>query len=585
MHVKIPFSRLRRLLDNERVLVCLASLAFGAIFSYPLLRDHNLSKLSIFGDWDFSLQLGWVPYKTIVQFHQIPLWNPYKCGGMPMLGNPQSHFVTPLFLLSLLFGPVVGLHLEVPVHMAIAWSGTYTLARVQKIAPLAAAGAAVAYAGSSWFNLHACEGHVIFLALAYMPWCVALAWLGSEPGRIAYAVASGAVLALSFLEGSPYIPVYVALMMALVMLPLAVMRRSLRPVFALIAAGFFAAGIGAIKLLPAYLVLKAHPRVTDAAESNSWYAIFEALFSFDQRRLRPSPNLWGFHELGAYIGLFAIPAVIGLLSPRRAIPWIVAACATLIIVRGQQSPTSLYVYLHQLPVFSDMRLPSRMLICFVLAIAMMAGLGLDVLCKSWREHGAGIATTIVMAATVTNFIIVTPNLNHITDSLIMPDSPVPAFRQFLLNGWGVSTFQKTLENVGVIHCYEYTQPVQWTSGAVGYDEHGYRGEQYMDGPGSVRVVRWTPNALTFEVNAPAPTVLVINQNYHPSWRLRSGQGDVVSRGGLLAVKLPAGRQEVSVQYVETPFLTGAAITLLFVVTALLIIRKQIWLRSYPKPKS
>ena len=314
-------SRLRRLLEHERVLVCVASMAFGAIFSYPLLRDRNLSKLSIFGDWDFSLQLVWVPYKTLVEFHQLPLWNPYKCGGMPMLGNPQSHFVTPWFLLSLLLGPVVGLHLEVPIHMAIAWSGTYVLARVQKMTPLAAAGAAVAYAGSSWFNLHACEGHVIFLALAYMPWCIALVWMGSEPRRLEYAVASGAALALSFLEGSPYIPVYVALMMALVMLPLAAMRGSLRPLLALASAGFFAIGIGAVKLLPAYFVLQAHPRATDAAESNSWYAIFVALFSFDQSRLRASPNLWGFHELGAFVGLFAVPAVIGLFSPRRAIPW------------------------------------------------------------------------------------------------------------------------------------------------------------------------------------------------------------------------------------------------------------------------
>src|SRR6516165_10540509 len=42
---------------------------------------------------------------TVKRFGELPLWNPYYCGGLDALGAPQSRWASPTFLVSLLLGP------------------------------------------------------------------------------------------------------------------------------------------------------------------------------------------------------------------------------------------------------------------------------------------------------------------------------------------------------------------------------------------------------------------------------------------------------------------------------------------------
>ena len=187
---------------REGVLVAVGALAFALAFAYPLLRHFGQPGFN--DDWDYTWQLHWVPYLTVVQFHQFPLWNPYKCGGMPMLANPQARFMTPFFLLHLIWAPVVGTHLEVVLHLATAWAGGYVLARVMGLGVLAAILCGSLFPGSSWFYLHMGVGHVVFLPALYLPWFIALLWIAAEQRRLFMAALGGAVLALIFFEGGVY---------------------------------------------------------------------------------------------------------------------------------------------------------------------------------------------------------------------------------------------------------------------------------------------------------------------------------------------------------------------------------------------
>ena len=93
-------------------LVCaLASLAFGwQLFG---LWDRWGSR-----DWDQHLFFHEAPRKTIVEYGQIPLWNPYYCGGTILLGNPQSRCLAPTFPLVLAAGTVAGIKLDLLLHLA-----------------------------------------------------------------------------------------------------------------------------------------------------------------------------------------------------------------------------------------------------------------------------------------------------------------------------------------------------------------------------------------------------------------------------------------------------------------------------------
>jgi hypothetical protein len=150
---------------REAAVVSVAGAGFVLVFCYPLI--HHLSAITIYGDWDIWLGTQWAAGRSITHFHQLPLWNPYECGGNPLLGNPQSHFLTPWFVFTLIFGPAVGLHVEVLLDSLIAWMGAYVLGRVVGMRRLAAGCTAITFAGSSWFYLRAAEGQFALLPLVY----------------------------------------------------------------------------------------------------------------------------------------------------------------------------------------------------------------------------------------------------------------------------------------------------------------------------------------------------------------------------------------------------------------------------------
>ena len=141
-------------------------MAFALIFAWPILG--HLGQFGAFHDWEFNTELHWVPYYTVLHYHQFPLWNPYKCGGIPMFGNPQSRVLTPFFLIHLLVGPVLGLQLEIILHLAMAWSGGYVLARTLGLSSLGCVVAASVFPSNSWFFLHVGEGtRCSWLSLTY----------------------------------------------------------------------------------------------------------------------------------------------------------------------------------------------------------------------------------------------------------------------------------------------------------------------------------------------------------------------------------------------------------------------------------
>ncbi len=515
----------------EAIAIAIGSTAFALIFCYPLVA--HLLYTATPNDWDLVTASQWAAYWTVRQYHQFPFWNAFECGGLPLLGDPQSHFLSPWFPLTLIFGPVVALHLEAIIYCAVAWAGSYALGRVLGMRRISAICTAVAFAGSSWFSLRASEGHIVIMVFVYLPGILAAGLAASESGKLRYAAICGALMALSFFEGSPYVPLYEGLTLALVLVGRAAVQLNARPLLALIFAAFFAAGFGAAKYAPAAFVMASRPRPTDPNFTNSLGALGQMLLSRNQDRNRPSINGWGFWEAGAYVGLFAIIAVLAIRYPRRALPWIFAGIVLFELSRGAISPKSFYVWLHSMPLFSSTRLPSRILIPFVLVVAVLAGIGVDAVCSSGSTAALAVAVLLVIVGGVDMFLVGTPNLLYFAKAgTVDPGPPRTDFAQYL-RASALTQSSVIQHHEGVVNCYVYTG---WPTEAKGWNEPGYSGEQYLLGPGSVRLAQWTPNRLEYTVDAPGPSVLVINQNYDPSWRVVSGAGEIFSQDGLLAVR-------------------------------------------------
>ena len=89
------------------------------------------------------------------------------------------------------------------------------------------------------------------------------------------------------------------------------------------------------------------------------------------------------------------------------------------------------------------------------------------------------------------------------------------------------------------------------------------------------MLRWTPNALTYQVETAAPNTLIINENYDRGWRLARGSGRVVSHDGLLAIEVPAGRQRLKVLNLGDGLITGLLISLVTALVAILVWRRKL----------
>ena len=329
-----------------------ASTVFALAFSYAILK--NIAGLGLDHDWDYAMEMQWAPFYTVTHFHQLPLWDPYKCGGIPLIGNPNSRILTPFFFLDLLFGPLVGIHLEIVAHLAIGFGGAYLLARILEIGRLGAIAAGAAFAGSSWYYLHLALGHATFMSVMYVPYIFALFWVGVRRRRLIFAAPIGAITALIFFEGGIYQTSYLPLVLGALAIVLCAQRRSFFPIALLAIAGVFVLSFSAPKLLPMLKVMGPYGRYVDPFEKNSLSMFIEELFSRNQLFIRDSMGgFWGFWEFGAYIGVFFTGmAAIGIAFRfKRALPWLIAALMLLAFASGNHGSHSPWVLLHRFPSF------------------------------------------------------------------------------------------------------------------------------------------------------------------------------------------------------------------------------------------
>ncbi len=567
-------ARIRTVARSEVLIIGLGVCAFVAAFSYPTIA--HLSRIGVVWDWTEYLQRNWVAFHSMSNFHQVPLWDPYACGGMPFLAHPESLVLTPLFALQLTFGPVVGLHLEVMAHIAIAWIGGYVLGSILGMNLLGRLTCACVFPASSWFYLHTAAGHVNFLPEAYLPWIAVMVLLAIREHKLMLWATAGLLIALMFGEGGFYQCVHAMLLAGVLALYESVKRKSMRPFLGIGAMGLFSVGFAAIKLLPSWQLMQLHPRGMAGPEYFPVLDLLKGIWVRNQFYDRERIGQWGFFELGAYLSPAAVAlAVLGILGRlRSSLPWLLAGALFFVLAIGDPQPWYPWALLHRLPVFSLLRVPARFLMPFGLTVGVIAGFGADFLGRDFRKLGVFLGSALLAIAVFDAWLVNRPNLNAPIDGSLPSVSWSPQFRQFHNSDpWGA--LGVNLTNTGAMNCNEemdFHEPSHVK--VTGYNQPHYRGEYYLLGPGSLVLRRWTPNALSYDVVTPAASVAVINQNYDSNWRLARGRGVVFSQDGLIAVRVPAGAQHLRLVYRSNAFRIGAVISLLTCLLALALWRRE-----------
>lgn len=555
-------------------LAVLFLLVLSFAFCFPLLKELNLSGR---GDWDYNFSLYEVLSLSLFEYGQIPLWNPYCGGGIPLIGNPHAGLISPTFFLNALFGVIPGLKISVWLHTFFGLWGMWLVSGHLGIKGPARLLPSLIFMFSSSWALHLAVGHASWLPAAFLPFLFLTFLKGFENRR--WFVAAAIFESLMFYEGGTYVMAFSLLFLLVYAGAQALQERSWQPVFAFLAINLIAAALCAPKLLPVLELLGSHPRPTDAGSAISWDAYLTLL---TDGRQPIDPDWW---EYGSYFGL---PVVILYLFSmalfRKYRPLVSASLFLFLVSLGNFAQFSPWNLLHRLPLFAGFLVPTRAMIVVGFSVALLAGLFVGQAEKAADRRIAVLAGLLVVIIggdlfwtcsrifaeaykpAVVNLIRdwkpvrIPTALYHLppgatigifrsVPTVHQPFSQVrvPGFERFIHGAYS-DQLLPLLQNKGVVDAYETIPFGNYARSATDKD---YKGEFYLLNGGMAVLRDWSPNRFVYHVTLQRPDRLVINQNFWPGWH--ASRGDLARHEGLLAIDLPPGDFDVAVRYLPRSF--------------------------------
>ncbi len=334
----------------------------------------------------------------------LPLWNPTLHGGQPILSNPNYGAFYPPSWIVLLLEPVSALKILILLHAIWGFGGAWRLASRLGCGRLAAALAAIGFAGGGWM-VSSVGTLSPFFSLAWFPWVVSWALGALEmgaKGRSRSVVLAPVGIAMQLVAGEPT----VAFLTAITLVVLASLDPTdrLRKVVAILAILAAGAGLAAVQLVPTMQRVSAASEGVDSEGRGTlvWSTAPERLAEAVFPRFHGEPTLAsrglyfasGVHDkthpylLSIFPGQVVLAlALAGLLTsgtPRR-FAWALLLAAGIFLALGRHNPIYSEVLSH-LPPFRWIRYPEKFLLLTTAVLPFLAAVATERLVSSAVEH-------------------------------------------------------------------------------------------------------------------------------------------------------------------------------------------------------
>lgn len=564
----------------------LAALAVIGYHVAPMWREiHSWGGTR---DWGYFFFLAEVDRKTILEYGQFPLWNPYYCGGAVHLANPQTYFLSLSLPLILAFGPALGIRLMLTLGLVLGFEGVRRLCRANGLHPIAAIVAGTGYAVSGALAQHLGGGHIGWIGFCVLPW-VLLTFDRWIEGRTRHVLYGGLLLAWIFGHFGVYPYPYACLTLGFYGLARGIAaKKFLRAIAGIAAMVALSLGFAALRLLPILDFIRDHPRkvvdpdILKLAELWEIYAVRHTARHFGQ-------HIWVWPEYGNYfgvigVGLVAIGAIAALVRKDRRALWpMVFGTVVFIVFQLGNREWFPWWMLKKLPVIENLRVPSRFTTVVAIFACVLIGVAVDQglrwAQRNERRRALRYAAAALTLAVALAYVFDASSFNRLQWNQTF-GTPPPAvtnrtpFRQAM--GDPNRMYLYPAQNQGSLRCFEESPLDISKKLAVGRPK-----EEFLAPPGvgTVDRVRWSPNRIIVEADLPQPGRVVVNQNYERHWKVTEG-GEVTSHQGLLAADVPAGRRFVVFRYLPTPFLWGLGIS-----CATFLLAGYLWRRWRPRRES
>ncbi|HEX4913022.1 MAG TPA: hypothetical protein VFV51_03645, partial [Vicinamibacterales bacterium] len=555
------------------------------VFCWPLFEmPQGLGS----NDWDQHLFYYGVVLKNVIEYGQMPYWNPWYCGGNVMWQNPQVALLSPVYPLTLVMSLQLAMKINIVLHYWIGFIGMHLLlTRIVGVTFLPAViylATLVTAAGAPAIHLRV--GHSVFLPGFYLPLQLYFFFKAFKTGEWKYVLLSSMTMAAMVFNGGTHIlPMSVAALGTFAVVA-AIARRDWRPIAFVALFGIAAIAYSAPKLLPvAQFVAGEEFWDTRNPTEKPDLVTIDIL---KQTYLVPTQEVGGrlamqrhgWHEYGNYIGPgSAIALVAGLIwvLVRRAPShhWFGVSLALTTIVLfllslGEFSAYAPAVLAQHLPLFENFRIPSRYTIPFLQFAALTLGWAFQsIVARYGFPRAARIA--VALACTIAAAHLIAVNRWHLKDVFNQPPfdtefrwmaGPAEIATDKDSNAYvaGSPMLRALVEHRAFFYCYE---SLQLQRGAA-----PERPPLWVEGPARISDVEFTPNRLSFNVfGGPEPAKLLVNYNWSPGWSTNMGTIEPMGEPGKIATVTIApgqtGRYELS--FTPPGLYAGAA---LFAIAAL-----------------
>jgi hypothetical protein len=493
--------------------------------------------------------------RTVVEYGELPLWNPWACGGMYAAGNPQTRFASPPFLVSLMFGARRGEGVLAFLFLWLGMEGAFRFLKLRTGSALGPALLAPVFGLNGFFGATWALGWAYFYGFALLPWILlGIAWCvrGRPLGLLLVVGCFSVMIGFGGTYAVPLSGFFALIEAARALYRLKTLEERKAALVRLAAAGVLTVGACVFRLWPILETMQTSPRVMGGAPSNSLLAVGRMWFEF-------GPKGGSAFFAGPVVVVLALTAFFS----RKALFPASVVLLSMWLALGYKQP-SLFALLREIPIFSLLRYPERFLFPGSLFLTELGALGIDALLLRSRRRGAwGPVTSALVCLGVLGALFQAYAYELRTHDLaLVPqierlDQP---FAQARGNRWSQGYFVEL--NRGSIACGE-GYPVRMSPSLRG----DLPAEEFLQDArsGSARRLAWAPNRIEVEVKASAPTHLIINQNWHPGWS--ANHGEVVSHDGLLAVKLPPGTQRVVLRFLPRSAIVGGIVSALALLIA------------------
>ncbi len=337
-----------------------------------------------------------VPWNALdwlaVHHGQLPLWNNYSGDGMPLFLNFESSpFALPT-LVGYAFPLASSFFAGIAISLLVAGTGTYAAARLAGAGPLGAALAGTTFMLSG--SLSGWAGWAVSGPLTWAGWLLAGALLCCRPGRrrwagvVVISVSSG----FAVYEGMPESLLFIGIAVGTIVLVCGVLgvtagKLDLMGPLCLLGGVVGGAALSAPLWLPGLAVLRQSSRAAENGTGGLPAHALALLFAQGYDGLPTKGSSWfgpaDYYEATGYVGVIAIVlALVAVLVAFRR-PIVTALTVTVLVSLGV-----IYVPATQ-RLFTRLGAGSiatqRMLPMLAFAVAMLAGLGTDILQRRWRE--------------------------------------------------------------------------------------------------------------------------------------------------------------------------------------------------------